>query len=325
MTSPSKSFSSPLSASLSLESLYATLQMRTQSFGPCDFKVGQTWNLIGNYHFRRQEYEKAIAAYEETLKCKEGSTETDHIAAAYGNIGTVCWSTGDIKKSIVCMEKAMELRIESEVSQGRDPEKSLTIAASYHQLGLALSLEQKYANALEALKHALRIREKVMGRKSADVARTLDAIGKIHLFRGEADSAMHCHQEAYAIKTEITGEHDPSVISSLMNIGSVHTARRDYKEAIFAYLAARSAQAVVMQKAIKEGSPHLVHMYEEAGETSQMLVDLFTRTGSFQNAPLAVNDTLTLYQQAGLNEDHPRMQALKESVKVLQKAAFAHQ
>jgi len=301
------------------------MEMRMHRFGPCHFTVGQTWNLIGNDHFRRQEHEKAVDAYEHALRCNQGCVgprDADHIAAAYGNIGTVCWSTGDMDKSITCLEKALELRKENEVAQGLDPGKSLPIAASYHQLGLALSLKQEHEKALDALHHSLRIREKVLGRKSIDVSRSLDALCKIYMFQGKAGDALQCHQEAHMIKVELTGEHGPGVTASLMNIAAAHTARKFYNDAILAYLEVRKAQSLEMQKAAQEGSPHLARLAEEAGETSQMLVDLFTKTESYSNAQLAVDETLGLYQQARLLEPHPKMQALKESVKKLQKAAF---
>lgn len=312
------------SAPLSLESLHATLEMRAQRFGPYYFTVGQTWNLIGNYHFRNQECEKAMAAYQEALKCKDGCSDSDHIAAAYGNIGTVCWSTGDLQRSVECLQKALNLRKASEKSHGGDPEQSVSIAAGYHQLGLALSLKQDYGKALDALKHALKIREAVLGRKGIEVARTLDAIGKVHLFRGDADDALYCHQEAYAIWFDSTGgEHSPVVTTSLMNIAAAHMARKDYEQATSTYLAVRNAQVVEIQKAAKEGNPDIIRLVEEAGETSQNLVTLFLKMQAFSNAQVAVDETLRFYQQASLKEDHPRMQALKESAKELQKAAFA--
>lgn len=323
----------PLSprAPLGLESLYATLEMRMQRFGARHFSVGQTFNLIGNHHFQRQEHDKAIHAYEKALKCNEGYVEprdSDHIAAAYANIGTVCWKTGDILRSIVCFEKALELRTVSGIAQGIDPEKSLSIAASHHQLGLALSLKQEHAKALDSLNHALRIRESVLGRKNPEVARSLDAIGKIHLFQGKPDKALQCHQEAYAIKiaaieNSLTGERDATATVSLMNIATAHMARKDYKEAIFTYLAVRNAQSLEIQMATMEGNaPAVARLAEAAGETSQMLIGLFTKTKSYPNAQLAVDETLGLYQQAGLKEDYPKMQALKESVKLLEKASL---
>ena len=301
-----------------LDSLYATLRMRMQNFGPCDFRVGQTWNLIGNFHFRRQECEEAIDAYEEAIECKEGYEElsdSDHIAAAYGNIGTVCWSTGDMQRSVTCLQKSLDLRVESEAAHGRDPGNSLAVATSYHQLGLALSLNHEHEKALDAFNRALRIREKALGRKSVEVARTLDAIGKVHLFRGHVDEAMKCHQEAYATKYEITGDHSPTVVTSLMNIGAAHIARENYKEAIFTYLAVRNSQTSELEK--ENGGPNTGRLLIEAGETNQIIADLYRRSGEAKNAEVVAQEALRLYQSACLKEDHPKMQALKQTVKAL--------
>ena len=264
----------------------------------------------------------AIHAYQKALECTEGGN-SDHIAASYGNIGTVCWSTGDLKMSVKCLEKALKLRREAEKANGGDPEMSITIASSYHQLGLARSLKQEYGKALEALRHALKIRETVLGNKSIEVARSLDAIGKVHLYRGDADDALTCHQTAYAIWFDSSGgEHSPALTASLMNIAAAHMARKDYDQATSFYLAVRNAQVAEIQKAAKEGNPNLMRLSEDAGDTSQVLVDLFIKMDSLDNAQMAVEETLQLYQQANFSEDHPKMQTLKESAKDLQKAAL---
>jgi tetratricopeptide (TPR) repeat protein len=299
------------------------MQDRRQHLGSCDYKVGQAWNLIGNAHFRRKEHANAIHAYEQALECTDGCekpSDFDHIAAAYGNLGTVCWSTGDMERSVTCIRKAVELRMKSEISKGRDPRESLTVATSYHQLGLALTLHRDYKKALNALFDALEIQQRVLGRKSIDVARTLDAIGKVHLLQGDADESMDCHQEAYATKYELTGECGPLVITSLTNIAAAHLARNEDKEAILAYLAIWKAQSFELHKINDPGTSARLAM--EAGETIQMLVDLYTKTGAYQNAKLAADEALGLYQEAGISKDHPKMEDLKQSVKILYSKAL---
>jgi hypothetical protein len=49
---------------------------------------------------------------------------------------------------------------------------------------------------------------------------------------------------------------------------------------------------------------------------------LYTKTGAYQNAKLAANEALRLYQQAGISKDHPKMEDLKQSVKILYSKAL---
>jgi hypothetical protein len=131
---------------------------------------------------------------------------------------------------------------------------------------------------------------------------------------------MNCHQEAYAIKYEVTGEYGPLVISSLTNIAAAHISRHEDKEAILACLAIRNAQLSEMSKAndtYANDTYAQKRLAMEAGDTIQILVDLFTKTSAYQNAKLAADEALGLYQQAGITEDHPKMLRLKQSVKCL--------
>ena len=146
----------------------------------------QAWNEIGNFHFRRNEHHDAIRAYENARACRAGCQlpgGSDHIAVAYGNIGIVCWSTGDLARSITSLHKALELRMESQLLRGRDPETSLRVASSFYQLGLALSLNKEYSMALKALKRALEIETRVFGKEHVRFSATRNKMTWIRLVK----------------------------------------------------------------------------------------------------------------------------------------------
>merc|ERR1719491_858752 len=88
---------------------------------------------------------------------------------------------------------------------------------------------------MEAYNEALLIWKKSCGPVNADVARTFDAQGKIHLRHGNLDNAMRCHSKALKIKKQLVGEHHSSVIISMTNCAIVYKRRKEYEKAMNIY------------------------------------------------------------------------------------------
>jgi tetratricopeptide (TPR) repeat protein len=289
-----------------LESLKRSIKRLREKYGDVDYRVGQVWNHIGNFFFRQQDYPRALDAYKGAVMCHEGNNV--HIGAAYGNIGTVYWTTGDLTNAVTFLNKALEMHRYVESVHGLDPDSSCEVSNSLYQIGLALSLQKDYETAMGTLKYCRRLREKTLGSMHMDLARTIDAIGKIHLLLGELDDAMDCHQQALSMKCGLVRNSDSAVITSLMNIAAVHQARELYDDAIFAYLAVLSVQKQNFVECKDQAiAPRFAR---ETGETLQVLSQLHRQNGDPQSSFISAQESRVYYNEAGMSIDDPKIAML---------------
>jgi tetratricopeptide (TPR) repeat protein len=92
-----------------------------------DSQIAALYNCIGNEHFRQRDYPKAVYYYKQAVQCH---ADLDQVAAAFANLGTVYWSTGDVGQSLAMLHQALET-YEFYSAQQRKP--------VHHQLGLVFA------------------------------------------------------------------------------------------------------------------------------------------------------------------------------------------
>jgi len=218
-----------------LKALKAHLKELKHRYGSTHPLVAATYNLIGNFCFRQREYDKALEAYKQAVQCNSG----EHLADAYSNMGTVYWSTGQLNLAIDFLKKALRVHEYNEVKVGKKLSESLPVASIRYQLGLVYTLQRSFDQAMDCLIQARKIRERVHGRAHLDVARTMDATGKVYLLQGDYQPALVTHEEAFRIKEGLNGnpERSKAMCESLLNISAVHRARNDLEAATFTYRA----------------------------------------------------------------------------------------
>jgi tetratricopeptide (TPR) repeat protein len=220
--SPSANNSGAASTTLDLHTLEAELQKNKLLYGKQDVSVGKLWNAIGNSQFRHGNHRAAIQAYKQAGSCDPGP----HTATAHLNLGTVYWNLLKVDKSIKYLQQALVAF--DELSSAA----SLDAASCHHQLGLAYSLQHRFDEALRAMETACRMRAALLGTNDPTTARTLDALGKVHLMRGDMPRALTCHEQAlYALRLA----RFPAT-STLENIAAVHMRRGDFAAAIHIYV-----------------------------------------------------------------------------------------
>jgi tetratricopeptide (TPR) repeat protein len=92
-----------------------------------DSQIAALYNRIGNEHFRQHDYPKAVYYYKQAVQCH---ADLDHVAAAFANLGTVFWSTGDVEQSLAMLHQALETT--SFVCKQRKPVESLAAGVYHH-------------------------------------------------------------------------------------------------------------------------------------------------------------------------------------------------
>lgn len=354
----SPKISSGQSASKTLSQLHATLQMRLHRFGANHPQVAEMWNRLGNYFYRSRAYDQALECYLEAIRCctcsNTGSSNSnemddtagaiaaaaatsslDQLATAHRNIGAVFWATGKADRAIPSLHKALDVYDSHTKAFTHNPPKNvrLAVASTWYQLGLALTLQQSYDSALDALWHAKSIREHSLSPTHIEVGRTIDAIGKVFFFQQNYDAALKCHQDALEVKRASaatskkrmgasSGSSSPihatsGVVTSLMNIAAVHQVRGEVTQAIQLYEQVLQMQmAVLAQGRSSSGHKSWLHVRAalEVGETLLLLSDLYYSKRSSVGTQFVVKayrlckEAKFVYREAGLDDDHPQMQ-----------------
>ena len=284
-----RSSSSQIVVPRDIKSLEKTLQYQISQVGEKHPSVGALYNCIGNWHFRMQNLNGAVHAYQQAVQCDPG----EHLAAAYANLGTVYWSRGNIEAAVQVLHQALRSYELDLVTEGKSPEDSLPIANCYHQLGLCHALQGNAPKALHSLERALRIRQS-HGQDVA-VGRTLDAMGKVHLIQGDLDRALTCHQEA--LNKLLRANAD--TLTTQINIAAVHMARRDYNSALMVYHQVLAKQKSAL-KATKAGSSH--EAAKAVYATLQSMARCFDQMNQGPGALRYRQEASSVLEEAGLSQ-----------------------
>src|SRR5262249_50302971 len=100
-------------------------------------------------------------------------------------------------------------------------------------LGLVLTREGKYSEALEQHQRALEIRERMRGPAAFQLSASLNNIGIVFAQTGRSDRALEYLQRSLAIKEEMVGAEHPSVLAPLGNLGLLFFLQGKYERSLY--------------------------------------------------------------------------------------------
>lgn len=223
--------SSTISSSKSLRLLYPepttsekgdmlkdAVQSSIRRHGYMHSQVGNTYNNLGNWFFRKGDWTRACHAYKSAAYCCQVGL---HTADAFANLGAVYWRTGELDKAKPALQRSLEFYARfSHLSS----QTQLLVANVHHQLGLVYSLQGDFPNAIAALHRALFIRE--LYGTAAMVAKTMDAMGQINCLAKNYDSAIRWYIQANT---------KSRTVSTLENLAWTYREMGDLKQAARMY------------------------------------------------------------------------------------------
>lgn len=287
---------------LDVTTLQQQLKQLQQQYGDSHAMVATTWNWLGNAYFRQGNMEAALQAYKKVVLCEPG----EHLADAYANIGTVHWTTGNVQEAIPFLRNALSVHEYNVMSNGQDPNRSIPVAGVQYQLGLALTLNKGYKEALKSLNQARAIREKVLGPNHMDVARTWDALGKVHFLQGDYREALKCHMQALNVKEGLPQDMARSAMSvTIMNIVSVQRAQQNLADAgiwMHRLLAAQKNQFMVLKTKA---------LCADIGASLTTLGDIYDSAMQYSEGAACYREAEMYFAKAHIPEDDPRRVALR--------------
>jgi CHAT domain-containing protein/tetratricopeptide (TPR) repeat protein len=196
-----------------------------------------------------------------------------------------------------------------------------------YNLGLVYAAQGKYAQAEEAYKRALAIRENALGKDHPDVADTLDNLAIVYEALGKYADAEGLSKRALAIREKTAGQNPLPLARNLNNLATVYEAQGKYIDAEKLYKRALT----IKEKALGADKPtvaatldNLALVYEEQGRyadaevLSKRALAIYEKALGKDNLDVAdnLNNLALVYQAQGKYIDaeglHKRALAIKE-------------
>lgn len=219
-----------------VEGLTKLLSRYRTTYGHSSQQVAHVYNFLGNAHFRRCEYQLAVEAYKQAIQCAPGS----HLGDSYANLGTVYWTIGELDEAVAFLKRAQDVHEYTAITRNEDPRDCLSIAAVAYQLGIVFTLKSSFHKALRQFSTCQDIRERVLPPDHVDIARVLDATGRVYALRnlpGDLRRALRYHEEAFQIKHSLPKrQRDPALLATtLQSIAHLHIELGDTDAAIYSH------------------------------------------------------------------------------------------
>jgi tetratricopeptide (TPR) repeat protein len=198
--------------------------LAAEAFGADDPRAAYTLDYLGTLYQSQDRdsealavYERAAAAFAKALgpDSNEAVESSHRLADAYAAAGR--WPKAEpLYRALVERERA------------RKPVDALGLAAALTDLGLSLDAQEQWDAAMKAYDEVLTLREKAVGKDSAEVAETLNNQGRVHLLRGNYKKAEQLLRRALAIDEAALGDQHPAVADDLRRLAAVlHKAGDD--------------------------------------------------------------------------------------------------
>eukprot|EP01064_Diplonema_japonicum_P025695 TRINITY_DN37116_c0_g1_i1.p1 TRINITY_DN37116_c0_g1~~TRINITY_DN37116_c0_g1_i1.p1 ORF type:complete len:1106 (+),score=237.36 TRINITY_DN37116_c0_g1_i1:61-3378(+) len=185
-------------------------------------EMAKVYSMLGNAHWAMNNWEKAISLHERRLEIAEQQHDKRGMGAAYGNLGNVYHAMGDHKAAVKYHKKHQKY-----IETG-DME---TMAAVYHNLGLAHYGARETDEALDCFRHSMEIalslgNQPQVAKIHGNLAMAYKAKGKLQ----EAVNELHLQ-----LKTEIKCNDLSNAGSTTFNLGNIYVSQGDYTNALHYY------------------------------------------------------------------------------------------
>lgn len=156
-------------------------------------------------------------------------------------------------------------------------EKSIDV---YNQMGILLTRQDKYPQALEYLNKALALGQKYPEKHPLGIATTYISFGVVFNAQNQFDLSLEHHFKALKIREDILGPDHEDVATSYGNIGNVQRNNGEFDLSIEAHRKAMS----IREKIFGAESPQIVESYVGLGRAFKEKKDYTKALDYFQKA-----------------------------------------
>ncbi|CAF1390373.1 unnamed protein product [Adineta steineri] len=187
-------------------------------------KIGEeitNLDSLGKILIEMGEYKKAITFYQKYRR-ESDMAKADSL---YGE-GTAAWRNDDYKPALQCLEEAVKIR-----KTLLDSEDDADIALYYNRIGSIYNGLKDYDSALDYLKKALDIQDKILSTDHIDFANTYNNIAIAHHYKEEFQLALEYYEKTVNNHKFNLPSNHYDIGRIYGNMGSTNTAMGNYKKA----------------------------------------------------------------------------------------------
>jgi class 3 adenylate cyclase/Tfp pilus assembly protein PilF len=208
-------YSNPDSALILTNKLLAFAEEKKNERG-----ISSAINLLGNIHFGRGDYVKALEYFERNLNMREKLANSSELSSIYNNIGNVYASQEDIDLAIVYYKKGLE--------HFKKEGNKVGTAGLLNNIGALYNSNNQFEIALEYFKRSLKISEEINHKPG--LARTYNSLGLYYRHNNNQPKAKEYFQKSIELNKDIN--NNSGYANSLNNLGTVYNKTTEYYRAI---------------------------------------------------------------------------------------------
>jgi tetratricopeptide (TPR) repeat protein len=249
-------------------------------------------NDYGRFLMRIGAWKKAEERFMQTMKMCELIEDRVACAAAYGNLGVLYESRGDLKAAEEMYKKSLAIDEELGLKEG--------IASDYGNLGILYTTRGDLKSAEEVLKKSLAIDEE-LGRKEG-MANQYGNLGNLYSIRGDLKAAEEMFKKSLAIDEELGRKE--GMANTYGNLGVLYKTRGDLKAAEEMY---KKSLAIDEELGRKEG---MANQYGNLGVLYKTRGDLKAAEEMYKKS-LAIDEELG--RKEGIASDYGNLGVLYAS------------
>ncbi len=205
-----------------------TIEHFSGILGENAMEVAECYGLIGAMYKIKENYDKAILAYEKELTIRlKHLRKTDPILIdLYQKLYSLCDHYSKHEKAISYLRNALDI---IKVLHGEiHPE----VAGLHFHIGVQYNKLEDYDWAILYYKKALKMRLHCLGEAHVDVGQSYALLGEVHRTIEKNEEALDYTKKGLNIMLPILGGSDPNVELCYSSLGTIYFGLKQYDEAV---------------------------------------------------------------------------------------------
>jgi tetratricopeptide (TPR) repeat protein len=169
--------------------------------------VAKTYHNLGNTYANRQEWDQAMASYENGFRLAEQIQQLDVMANIHLSRADTLLDLGDGSMVALCCIRALDIC--------RELEDRLGEAEAYRLLGRLFSMRRQWSTAESLFQDSIRLTEEISN--PLGTAEAWRDLGKMQAGRGLDSQARDSYDKALAGFTNLGAESDAATVTELIS------------------------------------------------------------------------------------------------------------